>query len=127
MLLFCQHLDGIQFTIRTDNGSRKWVLNLIESTGRLARGRLLASEFEFDVVDGDSINNLPADALSRLRFKRKNTRTLGDDCQLLEINTINNLEDTQICVTDASKWNILPLDNDNAKVSLNTPSTEIQF
>jgi RNase H-like domain found in reverse transcriptase/Reverse transcriptase (RNA-dependent DNA polymerase) len=43
------YLDGKRFVIRTDHNSLRWVLNLADAQGRLARWRLQLLEFDFEV------------------------------------------------------------------------------
>jgi hypothetical protein len=34
------YLEGVEFTVRTDHHALRWVMNLAEAQGRLARWRL---------------------------------------------------------------------------------------
>jgi hypothetical protein len=43
------YLEGKHFVIRTDHNSLRWVLNLSDAHGRLARWRLRLLEFDFEV------------------------------------------------------------------------------
>lgn len=49
-LLLGLNLGGNRFSIRTDHDSLEWILNLADSSGRLARWRRRLSEFDFEVV-----------------------------------------------------------------------------
>jgi RNase H-like domain found in reverse transcriptase len=61
------YLEGKHFVIRTDHNSLRWVLNLAEAQGRLARRRLRLLEFDFEVQYAPGKEHHGADTLSRLR------------------------------------------------------------
>ena len=60
------YLEGTRFTVRTDHDALRLILNLTDSTGRLARWRLLLSEFDFDIDYIPGRRNSVSDAMSRL-------------------------------------------------------------
>jgi RNase H-like domain found in reverse transcriptase len=43
------YLESRHFVVRTDHNSLRWVLNLADAQGRLARWRLRLLEFDFEV------------------------------------------------------------------------------
>jgi hypothetical protein len=43
------YLEGIDFTVRTDHHALRWVMNIYDAQGRLARWRLRLSKFTFKV------------------------------------------------------------------------------
>jgi hypothetical protein len=53
--------------IRTDHHSLRWVLNLSDAQGRLARWRLRLLEFDFEVQYSPGKQHHAADTLSRLK------------------------------------------------------------
>jgi RNase H-like domain found in reverse transcriptase len=61
------YLEGKHFVVRTDHNSLRWVLNLAEAQGRLARRRLRLLEFDFEVQYAPGKEHHGADTLSRLR------------------------------------------------------------
>ena len=63
------YLEGVEFTVRTDHHALKWVMNLAEAQGRLARWRLRLSEFTFKVEYSPGATHHAADVLSRLTSK----------------------------------------------------------
>jgi hypothetical protein len=60
------YFEGQKFLIRTDHHSLRWVLNLADAQGRLARWRLRLLEFDFDVAYSPGKGHHAADTLSRL-------------------------------------------------------------
>lgn len=66
-----------------DYNTWKWILHLVNATGKLARWRLRLSEFEFDVVQRTSIRDQAADTL--LRLETGGTDTIRIFFDLLEM------------------------------------------
>jgi RNase H-like domain found in reverse transcriptase len=60
------YLEGTEFTVRTDHHALRWVMNLSDAQGRLARWRLRLAEFTFNVEYHPGIAHHAADAMSRL-------------------------------------------------------------
>mgnify|MGYP003551043187 FL=1 len=60
------YLEGQMFLIRTDHHSLRWVLNLADAQGRLARWRLRLLEFDFEVEYSPGKEHHAADVMSRL-------------------------------------------------------------
>ena len=60
------YLEGQKFLIRTDHHSLRWVLNLSDAQGRLARWRLRLLEFDFEVEYSPGKEHHGADTMSRL-------------------------------------------------------------
>lgn len=50
MRTLCVYLEGTRFAIRTEHDALRWILNLTDSTVRLAPSRLLLSEFDIAYV-----------------------------------------------------------------------------
>lgn len=125
VLILRPYLESRRFTIRIDQDSLKWILNLIGSTGRLQSWRLRISEFEFYDVYRASINHQAADALSRLRRLSKDKTPLKDNLPILVVHASDsNLANVDIVITAISK--IVPLTATDAP-SVNLPPTENEF
>lgn len=73
----------MQFTICTDHDSLCWILNLANTTGRLARLRLRLSEFHSDNVVRLEIKHQMATVLSRLRKEGVDNSPLEDELPVL--------------------------------------------
>jgi RNase H-like domain found in reverse transcriptase len=61
------YLEGQRFLIRTDHHSLRWVLNLSDAQGRLARWSLRLLEFDFEVEYSPGKEHHGADTMSRLQ------------------------------------------------------------
>lgn len=73
ILLQNPHMEGQRLTTHADHDAFKWVINVADSTGRLARWRLRLFEFNFDLVHKLAITNKEAYASSKLE-KEEQTR-----------------------------------------------------
>ena len=62
---FRPYLEGYSFKVITDHMALKWLHNLKNPTGRLARWALELLEFDYEVVYRKGSSNLVPDALSR--------------------------------------------------------------
>ena len=87
VLLLRPYLEGVQFTVRTDHHSLRWVLagTRTESHGRLERWRLRLLEFDFEVQYRPGIVHQAADALSRLPTDAEDTDPVEDDIPTLAV------------------------------------------
>lgn len=63
-LLLRAYLEKTKFVARTDHLGCKWLLNLSDATGELARWMLLLSEFNLKVVHSTRIIHQAVDVLS---------------------------------------------------------------
>lgn len=60
------YLERTRFTINYDYPALKWLMNIKEASGRLARWRLRLAEFDYEVSYIKGIKNSHGDARSRL-------------------------------------------------------------
>ena len=79
------YLYGQQFTIRTDHEPLRWILNIVDVSGRLARWRLRLSEYDFIVEYRPGRKNNLADGMSRMPTAAGDQRKLEDDIPCLAI------------------------------------------
>lgn len=77
MLLLDPNLEGTRLRIQTDHNGFKWILNLMDATGKLARWRLGLFKREFDIVHLAKIRHQATDTLSRLP-------TAGENCNRID-------------------------------------------
>ena len=62
---FQPYLHGRKFKIFTDHSSLKWLMNMKDATGRLARWSLLIQQFDFEIIHRPGKDHTNADSLSR--------------------------------------------------------------
>ena len=77
--------EGVRFTVRTDHDSLRWILNLTNFIGRLARWRMLLSEFDYEIdyIPG-RVNSVP-DAMSRLLTPGEDKIQFGTDVPVFDV------------------------------------------
>ncbi|CDF40971.1 unnamed protein product [Chondrus crispus] len=73
------YLYGATFKLRTDHEALRWVLNLADSSGRLARRRLRLAEYNYDVQYRLGVKHQLADGVSRLRMDKGETAGVDDE------------------------------------------------
>ena len=59
------YLEGHRFIVRTDHHSLRWLLNMTDASGRLARWRLRLLEYDFEVQYKPGVTHYAADMMSR--------------------------------------------------------------
>lgn len=85
VLILQPYLEGKRFTILANHDSCKWILNLPDSTGRLAQWRVRLWEYDFDVLHRAGIRHQANDAKSRLQTTGEHKTHLDEDLPLLAI------------------------------------------
>lgn len=86
VLMLRPYPEGSHFEIWTDHQAWRTILDLKESTGRLARWRLRLLEFDFEVVNRPDKYHHAADAMSRLPKEKAMTENqVEDDISTLTI------------------------------------------
>lgn len=91
VLLLPLYLEGFRLTVRTYHDELEWIINLTDSTGKLARWRLRLPEFEFYTVHFAVNKHQSIDALLRLESIGTDHLPIDDDIPVLYI-TPSNLE-----------------------------------
>lgn len=59
------YIEGARFTVITDHASLKWLYNLKDPSGRLARWALRLLPYDFEILHRKGVNHVVPDALSR--------------------------------------------------------------
>jgi hypothetical protein len=60
------YLDGVQFKIITDHRALKWLIDITDPHGRLARWGIYLQTFNFTIENRPGIQHINADAMSRI-------------------------------------------------------------
>lgn len=102
MFLLKLYPEGISLTIRTQQDFAKWILNLLDATGLLARCRLCSFEFNFDIDNRAGIKNKDADKLVWIEIGRKDCDVINGDLPI----TIIELNEEKSKAIKASLYNI---------------------
>ena len=79
------YLEGVYFTVRTDHDLLRWILNLINSISRLARWRMLLSEFGYEVEYIPGPVNSVLDAMSRRLTPVEEQTLLDTDVPVFDV------------------------------------------
>ena len=97
--IFRPCLYGKRFTLRTDHNCLKWLHNIKEPEGQVARWLESLAEFDYEVVQHPGKQHQNADALSRKMCKQCETQVGGEEIPL----------EAQLNAAEVSaKHNILP-------------------
>lgn len=101
------YLERKHFTLYTDHSALKWMFDLVDVSGRLARWRLRLLEFDFTIKYRKGADNVVADAISRLPtfgFTRTGP-DLDIPCFLVEDKETASAEKKTITsIVDKSNW-----------------------
>lgn len=100
-LILGTYLEENWFTIHTDLDCQKWMLDLADARGRLARRRRRLSDFEFDVVHRVGIKHQAADVLPRMPTDSADTTPTEEDIPIAETDASSNLTN-EISLSPAS-------------------------
>lgn len=79
------YLQGSRFSIRTDNETVRWILNMTEAKGKLRRWILRLASFDYDVVHRYGVKHQAADDLARLEATKSDTKPIDNYIPLLFI------------------------------------------
>ena len=71
---FQSYLHGRRFTVHTDHNALKWLMQIKDPTGKLARWSLLLQQFDFTIQHRPGRTNGNADALSRCPYTTSSSR-----------------------------------------------------
>ena len=117
---FQHYLYGRKFTVFTDHNAVRWLMNIREPTGRLARWALVLQQYDFEIVHRAGKNNGNADALSRRPYQP----TLAAlDCPGVQTDKIRELQRRDPPLADIINYletERLPNDGTAAKALLHT-------
>jgi RNase H-like domain found in reverse transcriptase len=97
------YLEGTEFIVRTDHHALRWVMNLSDAQGRLARFRLRLAEFTFKAEYHPGTSHHAADAMSRLPHQAIPAEPIEGDILVCATNKPSlGLEDFLTAVEESS-------------------------
>ena len=73
---FQPYLHDRKFVVHTDHSSLRWLMNVKDATGRLARWALLLQQYNFEIIHRPGCQNGNADALSRRPYPNTSLNAL---------------------------------------------------
>ena len=113
---FQPHLHDRRFVVYTDHSSLRWLMNVKDATGRLARWSLLLQQFNFDIVHRPGCQNRNADALSRRPYPDTNLNALNQsDPEIDKIREKQQKDAALSEIMDYSQNDILPSNDAKAR------------
>ena len=127
MVQYYKHyLMGNKFTVRTDHGSLRWLMNFKEPEGMLARWLTVLNNYDYEIEHRAGVRHGNADALSR-RPRRRCDRPDCDECEelvagrgppsgntlkgltsRLEGSSSSDLDEFEVCPLNARKRLVFP-------------------
>lgn len=124
VLMLRPYLEGSNFRIRTDYQAVRWIWELAESAGCLARWRLRLLEFKFEVTHRPSMYHLAADAMSRLHKENSiEDDQVDDDTPNLDVQRYNENNLAVVCTVPHVK---LPIPSEAMFLESQTGDTYFQ-
>lgn len=91
---FRPYLEGYKFTLITDHSSLRWLHNLKNPTGRLARWALELLEYDYEIVHRKGALHYVPNALSRMYESDIEVKIVAAVEAVVEINVIDNPADS---------------------------------
>jgi len=76
---FCQYLLGFRTTIFTDHSALRYLMQKKDAKARLIRWILLLQEFDLEIKNKKSVENVVADHLSRIPSAPTETILINED------------------------------------------------
>lgn len=102
VLLPRPYLEETHFIVRTDHQTLRWIQDLKECTGRLARWCLRLLKFDFETVHHTGAHHQAPDAMSRLPKETgwKEEDPIDEDILILEIQWDGNKEASPVMLLE---------------------------
>ncbi len=117
---FQSYLYGRKFTVHTDHNALKWLMQIRDPTGRLARWSLLLQQFDFEIKHRAGKSNGNADALSRRPYDHEIAAFDKPGVQTERIYELQRRDPTLADIIDYLEINKLPSDEQSARAILHT-------
>ena len=114
---FQPYLHNRNFTVVTDHSSLRWLMNVKDASGRLARWALLLQQYDFNIVHRPGRNHGNADCLSRRPYACEISSLKKEEPQTLHTREMQRRDPELTAMIDFLENDILPTnDRDACKI-----------
>ena len=121
---FQPYLHNRKFTVYTDHSSLRWLMNIKDATGRLARWSLLLQQHDFDIVHRPGKIHGNADSLSGRPFDTCDLSSLQNkDSQVVRTREMQRRDPDLSQMIDFIESDVLPIDDHCARKILLTSNS----
>ena len=118
---FQPYLQNRKFTVVTDHSSLRWVMNVKDASGRLARWALLLQQYDFEIVHRPGKIHGNADGLSRRPYVSCDFNSLQkEDSQVAKTRELQRRDLDLSEIIDYLESDVLPSDDRAARKILLT-------
>ena len=117
---FQPYVYGKKFIVYTDHNAVRWLMNIKEPTGRLARWALLLQQYDFEIVHRAGKSNGNADALSRRDYDSIIAAVDTSGVQTDKIKDLQRKDPALSDIIEYLEWETLPENSKEAKKLLYT-------
>ena len=117
---FQPYVYGRKFTVHTDHNAVRWLMNIREPTGRLARWAVLLQQYDFEIVHRSGKSNGNADALSRRDYDTLIAAVDTPGVQTAKIKDLQRKDPALADIIEYLEFDVLPSDGKAAKKLLYT-------
>ena len=117
---FRSYLYGVHFKVFTDHSAVRWLMQLKEPSGRLARWALLLQQYDFVIIHRAGHSNGNADALSRRPYGPVIATFDSSGVQIERVRDLQRRDPALADIIEYLEWEELPANNKKAKALLHT-------
>ena len=110
---FQPYLHGRKFKVYTDHSSLRWLLNMKNANGRLARWSLLIQQYDFEIIHRPGKYNSNADSLSRRPYNI--CRISSKETDVTEIAEKQRRDQDLFAIIEFLENDVLPDDDTKAR------------
>ena len=117
---FQPYLYGRPFTVLTDHSAVRWLMNIKEPTGRLARWALLLQQHDFTIQHRSGLTNGNADALSRRPYDSVVAALDKPGLQIERVKELQRMDPSLVDIINYFETERLPNNSSAARAIMHT-------
>ena len=117
---FQPYLYGRPFTVLTDHSAVRWLMNIKEPTGCLARWALLLQQHDFTIQHRSGLNNGNADALSRRPYDSVVAALDKPGLQIERVKELQRMDPSLVDIINYFETERLPNNSSAARAIMHT-------